>query len=110
MGDNLTGDGDGDDEKILVDLSLVPDCIKKIKFAVTIFQAESRSQNFGMVGNAFIRVVKDGTTEELIRYDLSEDFSIETGVIIGELYRHGTEWKFAALGNGFQGGLASLKG
>ena len=108
MGDNLTGEGDGDDEQIQVDLSKVPANISKIAFTVTIYDAETRRQNFGQVSNAFIRIVDEATNQELIRYDLGEDFSIETAVVVGELYRHNGEWKFNAIGSGFQGGLASL--
>ncbi len=108
MGDNLTGAGEGDDEEIKIDLSKVPADIEKIDFTVTIYEAEERKQNFGQVENAFIRVVNSATGEELIRYDLSEDFSIETAVVIGELYRNKGEWKFNAIGSGFEGGLASL--
>ncbi len=110
MGDNLTGDGDGDDEQILVDLSAIPQNIAKIAFTVTIYDADARRQNFGQVSNAFIRIVDEVTGQELIRYDLSEDFSIETAVVVGELYRHNGEWKFNAIGSGFQGGLAALCG
>lgn len=105
-GDNLTGDGDGDDEVVHVDLSAVPANLEKITFAVTIHDGEGRNQNFGMVTNAFIRVFSE--SGELIRYDLGEDFSIETALVVGELYRHGGEWKFAAIGSGYQGGLAAL--
>lgn len=108
MGDNLTGEGDGDDEQIMVDLSLVPASVEKIDFTVTIYDAEKRNQNFGQVSNAFIRIVDETTGSELIRYDLSEDFSIETAVIAGELYRHNGEWKFNAIGSGYTGGLAAL--
>lgn len=110
MGDNLTGEGDGDDEQIQVDLTKVPDNIEKIAFTVTIYDAESRRQNFGQVSNAFIRLVNEETGAEIIRYDLGEDFSIETAVVVGELYRHNGEWKFNAIGSGFQGGLAALCG
>ena len=108
QGDNLTGEGEGDDEQILVDLTKVPQNIAKIAFTVTIHDADVRGQNFGQVSNAFIRVVNDATGVELIRYDLGEEFSIETAVVVGELYRHGQEWKFNAIGSGFQGGLAAL--
>lgn len=108
MGDNLTGEGDGDDEQIMVDLSLVPANVEKIAFTVTIYEAEQRRQNFGQVSNSFIRIVDETTNEELIHYDLGEDFSIETAVVVGELYRHNGEWKFNAIGSGFQGGLAAL--
>lgn len=108
MGDNLTGKGEGDDEEIIIDLSKVPEDVEKIDFTVTIYEAEQRKQNFGQVENAFIRVVNTANNEELIRYDLGEDFSIETAVVIGELYRNKGEWKFNAIGSGFGGGLASL--
>ena len=110
MGDNLTGEGDGDDEQILVDLPKVPANIERIAFTCTIYDAESRRQNFGQVSNAFIRIVDQSTGAELIRYDLAEDFSIETAIVVGELYRHSGEWKFNAIGSGFQGGLAALCG
>lgn len=110
MGDNLTGAGDGDDEQVMVDLSMVPANIERIAFTVTIYDADVRGQNFGQVSNAFIRIVDETTGEELIRYDLGEDFSIETAVVVGELYRHNGEWKFNAIGSGFQGGLAALCG
>ena len=108
LGDNRTGAGEGDDEQIKIDLSKVPEAIQKIDFTVTIHEADTRKQNFGQVENSFIRVVNAATNEELIRYDLSEDFSIETAIVVGELYRHGGEWKFQAIGSGFQGGLAAL--
>ena len=107
-GDNLTGDGDGDDEVIKISLNEVPATTQKIAFAVTIHDAEARQQNFGMVSNAFIRIVSEETGEEIIRYDLGEDFSIETALVVGELYRHSGEWKFSAIGSGYQGGLAAL--
>ena len=109
-GDNLTGEGDGDDEQIKVDLSAVPAEVTKIDFTVTIYDADTRHQNFGQVSNAYIRVVNEATGEELIRYDLGEDFSIETAIIVGELYRNNGEWKFNAIGSGFSGGLAALCG
>ena len=108
MGDNLTGQGEGDDEQIKINLAQVPADIQKIDFTVTIYEAEQRNQNFGQVENAFIRVVNAANGEELIRYDLAEDFSIETAVVVGQLYRHNGEWKFNAIGSGFEGGLASL--
>lgn len=108
MGDNLTGEGDGDDEQIRVDLPLVPANITKIAFTVTIYDAEVRRQNFGQVNNAFIRIYNEETGEELLRYDLGEDFSIETAAVFGELYKSGDEWKFNAIGSGYQGGLAAL--
>lgn len=108
MGDNLTGAGDGDDEQIRVDLAKVPANITKIAFTVTIYESEERRQNFGMVNNAFIRIYNEDNGEELVRYDLGEDFSIETAAVFGELYKHGNEWKFNAIGSGYQGGLAAL--
>ena len=108
MGDNLTGAGEGDDEEIKVDLEKVPANISKIDFTVTIYEADKRNQTFGQVSNAYIRVVDDTTGEEIIRYDLGEDFSVETAVVVGELYRHNGEWKFNAIGSGFSGGLAAL--
>ncbi|MBR1691398.1 MAG: TerD family protein [Lachnospiraceae bacterium] len=108
MGDNLTGAGDGDDEQIKVDLSQVPANITKIAFTVTIYEAETRRQNFGQVNNAFIRIYNEENGEELLRYDLGEDFSIETAAVFGELYKSGGEWKFNAIGSGYQGGLAAL--
>lgn len=108
MGDNTTGDGEGDDEVIAVKLVSLTADITKLAFAVTIHEAEGRRQNFGMVTNAFIRVVNDGDNIELARYDLSEDASTETAMVFGELYRHGDEWKFKAIGQGFTGGLGPL--
>ncbi len=108
LGDNRTGAGDGDDEQITVDLSKVPENVARIAFTVTIYDAESRRQNFGQVANAFIRLVNADTDEEIVRYDLGEDFSIETAMVVGELYRHNGEWKFNAIGSGYQGGLAAL--
>ena len=108
MGDNLTGDGDGDDEQIKVNLSAVPANIEKIGFTVTIYDAETRKQNFGQVSNAYIRIFDETSNTELIRYDLGEDFSVETAVVVGEMYRNNGEWKFNAIGSGFQGGLYAL--
>ena len=108
LGDNLTGAGDGDDEQLQVNLSTIPQTIQKIVFAVTIYDAETRVQNFGQVSNAFIRIVDEITNTEIIRYDLGEDFSIETAIVVGELYRHNGEWKFNAIGSGFYGGLAAI--
>lgn len=104
MGDNRTGDGEGDDEQIEVNLADIPANIEKIAFTATIYDAETRRQNFGQVSNAYIRLVNVETNEEIIRYDLGEDFSIETAVVVGEIYRHNGEWKFNAIGSGFQGG------
>lgn len=108
LGDNLTGVGEGDDEQIKIDLSLVPSNITKIAFTVTIYDAEKRRQNFGQVNNAFIRIYDEISGEEFLRYDLGEDFSIETAAVFGELYKNGSEWKFNAIGSGYQGGLAAL--
>lgn len=108
LGDNLTGAGDGDDEQIKINLSLVPANITKITFTVTIYDADQRRQNFGQVNNAFIRIYNEVTGEEILRYDLGEDFSIETAAVFGELYKNGSEWKFNAIGSGYQGGLAAL--
>ena len=108
LGDNLTGAGDGDDEQIKIDLSKIPGEITKIAFTVTIYEAEARRQNFGQVSNAFVRIFDENTGEELLRYDLGEDFSIETAVVFGELYKNADEWKFNAIGSGYQGGLAAL--
>lgn len=107
-GDNRTGEGDGDDEVIKVALDKVPQDITKIIVAVTIHDAEARRQNFGQVHNAAIRLVNQDTNVEVTRYDLSEDASIETAMIFGEIYRHGTDWKFKAVGQGFAGGLGPL--
>ena len=108
QGDNRTGVGEGDDEQIKIDLSLVPQHISKIAFAVTIYDAETRRQNFGQVSNAFIRIYDETNGQEILRYDLGEDFSIETAAIFGELYKHNGEWKFNAIGSGYQGGLAAI--
>jgi len=110
MGDNLTGEGDGDDEQIQIDLNKIPANITKVAFTVTIYDAEVRRQNFGQVSNSYIRIVDETTNKELLRYDLGEDFSIETAVVVGELYRNNGEWKFNAIGSGFQGGLGALCG
>lgn len=107
-GDNTTGEGEGDDEQIKANLNGIPSEIAKIAFGVTIHDAENRKQNFGMIQSAFIRVFNAANDQEIVRYDLSEDFSIETALIFGELYRHGGEWKFKAVGQGFAGGLGPL--
>ncbi|MDQ5908922.1 MAG: Chemical-damaging agent resistance protein [Pseudomonadota bacterium] len=107
-GDNLTGAGEGDDEAIKVDLSRVPADVQKIAFTVTIHDAEARKQNFGQIGNAFIRVVNADNNTEITRYDLAEDASTETAMIFGELYRHSGEWRFTAVGQGYSGGLAAM--
>lgn len=108
MGDNLTGAGEGDDEQIRIDLSKVPENITKIAFTVTIYEPEKRRQNFGQINNAFIRIYNEDTGEEMLRYDLGEDFSIETAAVFGEVYKNGNEWKFNAIGSGYQGGLRAL--
>ncbi|MDE6970020.1 MAG: TerD family protein [Eubacterium sp.] len=108
MGDNLTGAGEGDDEQMKIDLSKVPAQITKIAFTVTIYEPEQRRQNFGQINNAFIRIYNEDTGEEMLRYDLGEDFSIETAAVFGEVYKNGSEWKFNAIGSGYQGGLKAL--
>ena len=107
-GDNRTGSGEGDDEQIDVDLSLVPAGIERIAFTVTIYDSDVRRQNFGQVSNAYVRIIDDATGAEIIRYDLEEDYSIETALVVGEIYRHNGEWKFNAIGSGYQGGLEAL--
>ncbi|CNG27000.1 TerD family protein [Yersinia similis] len=108
QGDNRTGAGEGDDEQIKIDLKKVPTDVKKIVFSVTIYDAEARKQNFGMVSNSFMRVVNEDNSAEIARFDLSEDASTETAMIFGELYRNNDEWKFKAVGQGFAGGLSAL--
>lgn len=108
MGDNLTGGNDGDDEQIQVDLTRVPSNIERIAIAVTIYDADKRNQNFGQVSNAYIRIADVTNGSELLRYDLGEDFSIETSIVVGEIYRYKGEWKFNAVGSGFKGGLKAL--
>lgn len=107
-GDNRTGAGDGDDESLILQLNKIPLDVERIAFTVTIHDADIRKQNFGQVSNAFIRVVNKDTNVEVARYDLSEDASIETAMIFGEIYRHNGEWKFKAVGQGYAGGLAPL--
>lgn len=107
-GDNLTGDGDGDDESIIVDLTAVPANIKSIFITVTIHDAEAIRQNFGQVSDAFIRLVNHETNDEVVRFDLSEDYSTETAMVFGEVYRYNSEWKFRAIGQGYSGGLYAL--
>ncbi|AAF11773.1 TerD family protein [Deinococcus radiodurans] len=107
-GDNRDGQGEGDDEVIKINLTQVPAEVERIAVSVTIDQAEQRRQNFGQVGGAFIRIVNEDNGQELTRYDLGEDFSTETAVIFGEVYRHGGEWKFRAVGQGYTGGLGPL--
>ncbi|MER5888604.1 TerD family protein [Streptomyces sp. NPDC001941] len=107
-GDNLTGEGEGDDESVKVDLAAVPAQVEKIVFPVSIHDAEARGQNFGQVRNAFIRVVNQADNQEIARYDLTEDASTETAMVFGELYRHGGEWKFRAVGQGYASGLRGI--
>ena len=107
-GDNLTGEGEGDDEQIIVNVATMPSEVKKVVFVVTIHEADARNQNFGQVNNAYIRALNNEGNKEITRYDLSEDASVETAMIFGELYRHGEEWKFKAVGQGYSGGLASV--
>lgn len=107
-GDNRTGAGDGDDEAVRINLAQVPADVQKIAITVTIHEGESRGQNFGQVQNAFIRVVNDPSNTEIVRFDLNEDYSTETAMIFGELYRHNGEWKFRAVGQGYAGGLSAM--
>ena len=109
-GDNRSGQGDGDDETVKINLSLIPADVEKIVITVTIHDAQVRNQNFGQVANAFIRVVNDETGNEVVRFDLAEDYSIETAMVFGEVYRHNGEWKFRAVGQGYSGGLAAMCG
>jgi stress response protein SCP2 len=99
-GDNLTGDGDGDDEQVMIDLSRVPSHVQKLVFVVNIYDCVKRKQHFGMIKNAFIRVVNPGNNQELIHYNLTDNYSGLTCLVTGEIYRHGNEWKFAAIGSG----------
>jgi tellurium resistance protein TerD len=107
-GDNLTGEGDGDDETIKVDLAAVPAEVDKIVFPVSIYEGRGRQQGFGQVRNAFIRIVNQSGNAEIARYDLSEDASTETAMVFGELYRNGAEWKFRAVGQGYSSGLTGI--
>lgn len=113
MGDNLTGEGEGDDETIVIDFTKVPQEVQKVAITVTIHDAVARKQNFGQVSNAYVRVAKmasadDTVGEEVLRFDLMEDFSIETAIVVCEIYRHGNDWKFNAVASGYQGGLFAL--
>jgi tellurium resistance protein TerD len=108
LGDNTTGGGDGDDEQITIDLQQLDSSVDKISICVTIHDAEARSQNFGMVSNAFIRIINTTTGEEIARYDLSEDSSTETAMIFADIYRRNIDWKFRAVGQGFAGGLGPI--
>ncbi|GAB2726695.1 TerD family protein [Kitasatospora kifunensis] len=107
-GDNLTGEGEGDDETIKVNLAAVPNSVAKIVFPVSIYEADTRLQNFGQVRNAYIRVVNQTGGQEIARYDLTEDASTETAMVFGELYRNGAEWKFRAIGQGYASGLRGI--
>lgn len=106
--DNRSGQGDGDDETLLVNLSKVAPEVEKIAITVTIHDAQARSQNFGQIANAFIRIVNQDTQVEVVRFDLAEDYSTETAMVFGEVYRHNGEWKFRAVGQGYSGGLAAM--
>ncbi len=108
MGDNLTGAGEGDDEAVIIDLRKVPSEVQKIVFTVTIHEADKRKQNFGQVENAFVRLVDVQTKQEVLRYDLVEDYSIETALIMAELYRKNGEWRLSAVGSGYEGGLQAI--
>ena len=107
-GDNRTGEGDGDDEEIKVDLNKVPDDVHTLAVTVTIHDYETRGQSFGQVANAFVRIVNEENGTEVVRYDLTEDYSTETAMIFGELYRHNSDWKFRAVGQGYNGGLGAM--
>ncbi|MBO3443375.1 TerD family protein [Clostridium sp. CCUG 7971] len=108
LGDNRTGEGDGDDEEILVSLDKIPNHIEKIAVTVTIYEASERRQNFGQVNNSYVRVLNADNEQEVLRYDLGEEFSIETAITVCEIYRYSGEWKFSAVGAGFEGGLEAL--
>jgi tellurium resistance protein TerD len=107
-GDNKTGAGEGDDEQVKVDLSKVSPEVKKVVFVVTIHDADARKQNFGQVSNSFVRLVNEETGQEVVRYDLGEDYSTETAMLMAEIYNHNGEWKMTALGNGYAGGLSAV--
>lgn len=109
-GDNRTGDGDGDDETIMIDLSKMPADVEKVAVCVVIYDAEGRKQNFGQVSRAYVRILNEANQQEVARYDLSEDGSTEAAMIFGEVYRNGGDWKFKAVGQGFKGGLGPLAG
>lgn len=110
QGDNLTGEGDGDDEQIVVDLTKVPADVERVVFTASIYDADARSQSFGQVRNAYIRVVDAGNDNEVVRYDLSEDYATETALVFAELYRNNGDWKFKAVGQGYSNGLAGIAG
>lgn len=112
-GDNLTGDGDGDDEVLIIDFSKVPADVQKIAITVTIYDASVRRQNFGQVSNAYVRVARmanenDMIGTEVLKFDLAEEFSVETALVVCEIYKNGADWKFNAVGAGYQGGLEAL--
>lgn len=107
-GDNLTGEGEGDDESLIVDLQKIPADVEKMAITVTIHEGKERGQNFGQVDNAFVRVVDESNNAEVARYDLTEDYSIETAMVFGELYKKDGEWKFKAVGQGYEGGLVAM--
>lgn len=107
-GDNLTGEGEGDDEQIKIDLSKVPADVEAIAVTVTIYDADSRKQTFGQVSNAFARILDQDNNKEVIRYDLGEDYSTETALVVAKIYRHNGNWKIEAVGSGYNNGLAGL--
>lgn len=107
-GDNRTGDGDGDDEQIIIDFEKIPTHISKVAITATIYEAMKRQQNYGQVSNAFIRLVDAETNQEIVRFDLSEEYSVETALVFCEIYKKNGEWRFSAIGAGFSGGLAAL--
>lgn len=108
LGDNRTGEGDGDDEEILMSLDKIPNHIEKVAITVTIHEAQERRQNFGQVNNSYVRILNSDNEQEILRYDLGEEFSIETAITVCEIYRYNGEWKFSAVGAGFEGGLEAL--
>ena len=107
-GDNRTGEGDGDDEVIKIELSKIPSGYERLVVTITIYDANKRFQNFGMISNAYIRLVDESNNEEILRYDLSEDFSTQTALVVGEIYKNNNQWQFKAIGSGYNGGLAKL--
>lgn len=107
-GDNRTGEGDGDDESIIIDLSKIDDRAVEICIVVTIDEYEARKQNFGQVRNSFIRIVDNASNSEIMKFELDEDFSIETAVEFGRIYKRNGEWKFEAIGTGMNGGLGDF--
>lgn len=108
MGDNLTGAGEGDDEVVIVNLKKIPNDVNKLVFVVTIYEPDQRKQNFGQVENAFVRLVDVKTKEEILRYDLTEDYSVETALIMAELYKKDGQWRMSAVGSGYEGGLQAI--